>query len=110
MFVTPAFAQAAGAAPGGMNDILVQIAPFGIVLIIFYFLLLRPQQRRARETAEMLSKVARGDTVVTSGGVIGKVTKDNDPAEVEVEIAPNVKIRVLRQAISEVRGKAAKSA
>ena len=107
MFVTPAYAQAAGAAAGGMNDILVQIAPFGIVLIIFYFLLLRPQQRRAKENADMLSKIARGDTIVTSGGIVGKVTKDNDPAEVEVEIAPNVKVRVLRQMVVEVRGKTA---
>ena len=104
MFITPAYAQAAGAA-GNMNDILVQVAPFGIVLVIFYFLLLRPQQKRAREQADMLSKVSRNDTVVTTGGIIGKVTKDSDPGELEIEIAPNVKIRVLRQMITEVRGK-----
>jgi preprotein translocase subunit YajC len=104
MFITPAYAQAAGAA-SNINDILVQIAPFGIVLVIFYFLLLRPQQKRARDQADMLSKIGRGDTVVTTGGIIGKVTKDNDPGELEIEIAPNVKIRVLRQMITEVRGK-----
>ena len=104
MFITPAYAQAVGAT-GNINDILVQIAPFGVVLVIFYFLLLRPQQKRAKEQAEMLSKISRGDTVVTTGGIIGKVTKDNDPAEIELEIAPNVKVRVLRQMVTDVRGK-----
>jgi len=108
MFITPAYAQAAATgANGGMNDILIQIAPFGIVLVIFYFLLLRPQQQRAKDQADMLSKIARGDTIVTTGGIIGKVTKDNDPAELEIEIAPNVKIRVMRQMITDVRGKSA---
>jgi len=106
MFITPAYAQAVGAS-SNINDILVQIAPFGIVLVIFYFLLLRPQQKKAREQADMLSKISRGDTVVTTGGIIGKVTKDSDPAEIELEIAPNVKIRVLRQMVTDVRGKSA---
>jgi preprotein translocase subunit YajC len=103
-FITPAFAQAAGGSPGGM-DILTQMAPFGIILVIMYFLIIRPQQKRAKETQDMISSIRRGDTVVTTGGIIGKVTKVTDGAEVEVEIAPNVKVRVLRQMVAEVRSK-----
>ena len=102
--ISPAFAQAAGATPGGA-DIVMQMAPFGLILIIMYFLILRPQQKRAREHQEMIKNVRRGDTVVTQGGIIGKVSKTTDDSEVEVEIAPNVKVRVARQMISDVRAK-----
>ena len=103
-FITPAFAQAAGGSPGG-TDIIMQMAPFGIILVIMYFLIIRPQQRRAKETANMISGVRRGDTIVTTGGIIGKVTKVTDAAEIEVEIAANVRVRILRQMIAEVRSK-----
>jgi preprotein translocase subunit YajC len=83
----------------------MQMAPFGLILIIMYFLILRPQQKRAREHQEMIKNVRRGDTVVTQGGIIGKVSKTTDDSEVEVEIAPNVKVRVARQMISDVRAK-----
>ena len=102
-FVTPAFAQADGAP--GTQDILIQIAPFGIILVIMYFLILRPQQRRQKSHQDMVANVRRGDTVVTAGGLIGKVSKVNDETEVEVEIAQNVKVRVLRGMISDVRSK-----
>ncbi len=102
-FVTPAFAQAAGA-PGGA-DVLMQVAPFGIILIIMYFLILRPQQRRQKAHAEMIKSVRRGDTIVSTGGLIGKVTKVVDDNEIEVEIAPNVRVRVMRAMISDVRSK-----
>ena len=76
MFVTPAFAQATtGAAPAmGMGDILVQFAPILLLVIIFWLLIFRPQQKRARAQAEMLKAIRRGDTVVTTGGLVGKVT------------------------------------
>jgi preprotein translocase subunit YajC len=101
-FVTPAYAQAA--MPGGA-DVIMQLAPFGIILVIMYFLILRPQQKRAKNQQELVKNVRRGDVVITTGGLIGKVTKAVDDAEVEVEIAPNVRVRLLRQMISDVRAK-----
>ena len=70
-----------------------------------YFLVLRPQQKAARERGDLLKNIRRGDTVITSGGIIGKVTKVVDDSELEVEIAPNVRVRVARGMISEVRAK-----
>ncbi len=102
MFVTPAYAQAAG---GGQPDLLIQLAPFAIILVIMYFLILRPQQKRQKLHQEMITSVRRGDTVVTSGGFIGKVTKVIDDAEVEVEIAPDTRVRLLRSMIADVRAK-----
>ncbi len=101
MFET-AFAQTAagGAAPNPMLQFLSLIPIF----IIFYFLLIRPQQRRAKEHRALIDGVKRGDTVVTGGGLIGKVIKVED-AEVEVEIAANVKVRVIKSTITDVRAK-----
>lgn len=103
-FITPAFAQAAGGSAGG-TDIILQMAPFGIILVIMYFLIIRPQQKRAKEQADMIANIRRGDTVITAGGIIGKVTKVTDAAEVEIEIAQNVRVRVARPMIAEVRSK-----
>jgi preprotein translocase subunit YajC len=102
-FITPAFAQAAGTP--GQTDMLMQLAPFGIILVIMYFLILRPQQKRAKAHAEMIKAVRRGDTVVTSGGFIGRVTKVIDDHEIEVELAPETRVRLLRAMIAEVRTK-----
>lgn len=101
-----AYAQAQGApaASGGSTDFLFQLVPLALVFLIFYFLVLRPQQAKTREHQKRVQGAKRGDVVVTSGGLIGKVTRDNDDQEVEVEIAPNVRVRVLRQMISDVRG------
>ena len=104
LFITPAFAQASGASPIS-SDMLIQFAPFVVIFAIMYFLILRPQQKRAKETRDMIKGVRRGDTITTSGGLIGKVTKATDENEVEVEIAPNVRVRVARPGISEVRSK-----
>lgn len=101
--ITPAFAQAAGAP--GAGDMIAQFAPFVLILIIMYFLLIRPQQKRAKEHQAMISNVRRGDTVVMSSGMIGKVTKVIDDGEVEVEIADNVKVRVIKGMIADVRNK-----
>ena len=101
MFITPAYAQAAG----GGSDMFMSLMPILLMFIIFYFLLLRPQQQRAKQHREMLSKIQRNDTVVTSGGIIGKVTKVVDDNEVEIEIAQNTRVRVIRGTIADVRAK-----
>jgi preprotein translocase subunit YajC len=103
-FISPAYAQAAGAAPSG-TEFLMQMAPFGIILVIMYFLILRPQQKRAKAHQDMITNVRRGDTIVTAGGIVGKVTKVTDEPEIEVEIAPNVRVRILRAMVSDVRTK-----
>lgn len=102
MFITPAYAQAA--APGA-NDMFMQLLPFLFVLIIMYFLLIRPQQKRAKAHQEMVKNLRRGDVVVMNSGMIGKITKVIDDAEVEVEIADNVRVRLIRGMIAEVRNK-----
>lgn len=104
-FITPAFAQTAGFASGSATELLMQMAPFGIIIVIMYFLILRPQQKRQQAHQDMITNIRRGDTVVTSGGVIGKVARTLDDGEVELEIAPNVKVRVVRHMITEVRAK-----
>ncbi|RTL61926.1 MAG: preprotein translocase subunit YajC [Hyphomicrobiales bacterium] len=101
MFITPAYAQAFG----GGSDMLVNIVPILLMFVIFYFLLLRPQQQRVKQHREMVANLRRGDTVVTSGGIIGKVTKVRDEAEIEVEIAENTRVRVIKSTVSEVRAK-----
>lgn len=103
MFITPAFAQAAGA--GDTNSLLMSLLPFALIFIIMYFLIIRPQQNRAKQHREMISNVRRGDTVVMSGGLIGRVSKVVDENELEIEIADNVKVKVARGMISDVRAK-----
>jgi preprotein translocase subunit YajC len=104
LFTTSAFAQAAGgAASASSTDMLVQFAPFIAIFAIMYFLILRPQQRRAKDQKALVQGARRGDVVVTSGGLIGKVTKAVDESEVELEIAPNVKVRLARSGIADVR-------
>ena len=105
MFITPAFAQASGASALGSTDMLIQFAPFAVVLGIMYFLVLRPQQQKAKDQQAMIQAAKRGDTIVTTGGLIGKITKSTDDNEVEVEIAPNVKVRLTRSGIADVRAK-----
>jgi preprotein translocase subunit YajC len=101
--ITPAFAQAAPAAGGA--DILMQMMPFVLIFIIMYFLLIRPQQKRVKLHQEMIKNVRRGDTVVLNSGMIGKVSKVIDDAEAEVEIADNVRVRVVKTMIADVRNK-----
>jgi preprotein translocase subunit YajC len=84
---------------------LQTFAPLVLIFAIFYFLIIRPQQQRAKQHREMVSNVRRGDTVVTAGGLIGRVVKVKDEGEVLVEIADNVQVRVLQATISEVRAK-----
>ena len=79
--------------------------PILLMFVIFYMLLLRPQQQRAKAHKEMVANIRRGDTVVTSGGIIGKVTKVKDDGEIEVEIADNTRVRVIKGTVAEVRVK-----
>jgi preprotein translocase subunit YajC len=102
MFITPAFAQGA---PAGSSEMLLQMAPFVLIFVIMYFLILRPQQKRAKDHQAMVKAMRKGDTVVTSGGIVGKVTKIIDDNEVEIQIADNVRIRQMRPMITEVRAK-----
>ncbi len=102
MFITPAYAQGAGDPFGGLGVLF----PMLLMVVIFYFLLIRPQQQRAKEHREMISKVRRGDTVVTSGGFVGRVTKVPDGTdEIEVELSDQMKVRVLRSTLMDVRSK-----
>lgn len=102
MFITPAFAQAAG---GDTASMLTSLLPFALIFVIMYFLILRPQQKRVKDHAEMVKNVRRGDSIVTSGGLVGKVTKVVDDDQVEMEIADGVRIRQMRQMITAVRSK-----
>lgn len=103
MFATPAFAQTAGAAAGGgPQDMLIQFLPLVGLVVLFYFLMIRPQQRRMKLHQAMISNLKRNDTVVLNSGVIGKVVRVEEK-EVGLEIAQGVTIKVVKGMISEVR-------
>ncbi len=101
MLITPAYAQGLG----GGSDMIMSLLPFVLIFVIMYFLIQRPQQRRVKQHQEMVKNLRRGDTVITSGGMIGKVTKVVDDEQVEVEIADGVRVRQMRGMISDVRAK-----
>ena len=106
MFITPAFAQGAlfglGGDSGGM---IVQFMPLILIIAIMYFLILRPQQRKVKLHQDLVKALRRGDTVVTNGGLVGKVTKVIDDEQIEIEIADDVRIRQMRSMITDVRAK-----
>lgn len=105
MFASPAYAQTvapAAAGPAGPMGFVLSMAPLLLIFVIFYFLLIRPQQKRAKTHAAMIGAVKKNDTVVTGGGLIGKVTRV-DEAEIEVEIAPNVRVKALKATLTDVR-------
>jgi preprotein translocase subunit YajC len=99
--IDASYAQAAPSAFDALNSLIV---PTVLIIGIMYFLMIRPQQKRLKEHQAMVSALRRGDTVVTSGGIIGKVTKVDDQ-ELQVEIAEGVRIKIVRSTVSEVRGK-----
>jgi preprotein translocase subunit YajC len=103
MFVTPAFAQ--GSSPFGGDNMLIQLLPFVLIFVIMYFLILRPQQKKTKDHQELVKNLRRGDTVITSGGLVGKVTKVVDDEQIEVEIADGVRVRQVRSMVSGVRAK-----
>ena len=103
MFATPAYAQAAGAAQGGSTaGAIVSLLPLVLIFVVFYFLMIRPQQKRMKALQDSVAAVKKGDTVITAGGLIGKVTKV-DEAEVEIELGTNVKVRAIKATLAEVR-------
>ena len=103
MLITPAFAQAA--AGSDANSMLMSLLPFALIFVIMYFLILRPQQKKVKDHAELVKNIRRGDTVVTSGGLVGKVTKVVDDDQIEFEISDGVRVRQMRRMISGVRAK-----
>jgi len=100
--ITPAYAQFGGA---GSSDVLMSLVPFVLIFIIMWFLIIRPQQKRVKTHQEMIKNVRRGDTVVTSGGIIAKVSKVVDDTEIEAEIADGVRVRILKGMVQDVRSK-----
>ncbi len=104
MFILNAYAQAPGGAPGAMEQIFGTLLPLLLIIPIFYFLLIRPQQKRMKAHQDLIANVRRGDTVVTTGGIIGKVKTVADD-ELRLELSPNVEVRLARYALTEVRAK-----
>ncbi len=102
MFVTPAFAQAAGSSGVAAFGSLM---PIVLIFIIFYFLLIRPQQKKMKDLKAMVEALRRGDQVVTAGGIVGKVVKVQDDGMVELEIAEGVKVKVIKHTITHVLNK-----
>jgi preprotein translocase subunit YajC len=102
MFVSQAYAQGAGGTGG---DLFAMLVPLIMIMGVFWFLLIRPQQKRAKEHQELIRGIRRGDVVTTSGGMIGKVARVVDDNEVLLEVADNVRLRFQKQAIAEVRAK-----
>ncbi len=102
MFISPAYAQAAGSGgTDGMSAFLVQMMPLLLIFVVFWFLIFRPQQQRAKAHAAKLAAVKKGDQVVTGGGLMGKVTKV-DTDTVEVEIATNVRVKAVKSMLTDV--------
>ena len=104
MFATPAYAQAAGGAAAGPEAMLIQFLPLVALVVLFYFLMIRPQQRRMKQHQQMLAALKRGDTVVLSSGMIGKIVRVEDK-EVGLEVATGVTVKVVKAMISDVRAR-----
>lgn len=104
MFISAAYAQAAAdAGVGGFG--LVQLAPLVLIFVVFYFLLIRPQQKKMKAHRDMVAALRRGDRVVTAGGIIGLVTKVLSDNELQVEIAEGVRVRVTRASVTDIVAK-----
>lgn len=101
MFVTPAYAQAAG----GAGSAFTSFVPLILIFAIMYFLLIRPQQKKAKEHKAMVEALRRGDQIVTQGGIVGKVSKVKEDGEIEVEIADGVRVRVIQSTVATVLNK-----
>ncbi len=99
-FISPAYAQALGGGSGGFD--IVQLAPLALIFVVFYFLIIRPQQKKQKEHKSMIEALRRGDKVVTSGGIVGTVAKVLNEREIALEIADGVRVRAMRGMIAEV--------
>ena len=105
MWISQAFAQAAGGGGGSMLDGIQGFIPLILIFVVFYFLLIRPQQKKMKLHREMVANVRRGDRVVTGGGIIGQITKVVSDNEVMMEIADGVRVRIVKQTITDVLAK-----
>jgi preprotein translocase subunit YajC len=105
MFISSAWAQQAGGVLAGMPDGVMQFLPLVLIFAVFYFLLIRPQQKKMKQHREMLGQVARGDKIVTNGGLVGTVVKVISDTELQVEIAEGVRVHVMRAMIANVVNK-----
>jgi preprotein translocase subunit YajC len=94
-----------GAGGSDLMSNLGSVLPFILIFVIMYFLILRPQQKRAKQHTEMVKNLRRGDNVITSGGLVGKVTKVVDDDQIEIEIADGVKVRQVKSMVADVRVK-----
>lgn len=102
---TSAFAQTAPLGPPSGGEMVMQLVPFAFIFLIAYLLVIRPQRRKAKQHADMLKNVRRGDSVIMTGGLIGKISRVVDDSELELEIAPSVRVRVARSMIADIRSK-----
>jgi len=108
MLITPAFAQGnplSSLFGGDSGSMVTSLLPLILIVVIMYFLVLRPQQQKVKQHQSMVKALRRGDTVVTNGGLVGKVTKVVDDDQIEVEIADGVRVRQMRSMVSDVRAK-----
>jgi len=108
MLITPAFAQGnplGGLFGGDSGSMVTSLLPLILIVVIMYFLVLRPQQQKVKQHQAMVKALRRGDTVVTNGGLVGKVTKVVDDDQIEVEISDGVRVRQMRSMVSDVRAK-----
>jgi len=102
MLISPAYAQGTGLFD---QSALIQFLPLVLIFVVFYFLLIRPQQKKQKDQRAMLDALRRGDRVVTGGGILGTVSKVVSPEEIEIDIAPGVRVKVLRSTIASVLAK-----
>lgn len=110
MLVSPAYAQAA-AAPGAGGDIFMSLLPLLMIFVVFYFLLIRPQQTKMKQHRAMIEGLKKGDQIVTGGGIIGRVVRvEPGDGTLSVEIAPNVQVKVARHTVAELLTKPAPAA
>jgi preprotein translocase subunit YajC len=104
MLISPAYAQAAAPAAGG--DMFMSLLPLLLIFVVFYFLLIRPQQTKMKQHRDMIENLKKGDQIVTSGGIIGKIVRlEQSDGSLMVEIAPNVQVKVVRSTVADVVGK-----
>ena len=103
MLISTAYAQTGGA--DGGSGMLIQLLPLVLIFVVFYFLIIRPQQKKVKDHKAMIDSLRRGDRVVTSGGIIGTVTKVTGDREIGLEIADGVRVRAVRSMIAEVLAK-----
>jgi preprotein translocase subunit YajC len=98
MLDSPVYAQVGG-------DMLISLLPFVLIFVIMYFLILRPQQQRAKQHRDMVAALRRGDIVVTNGGLVGRITRVVDDNEIELQLTDGVRVRQMRQMVTEVRAR-----